>query len=553
LEELKAGIALCVSRTDTDADVALKSIIHQLADTKMVARIRQSVLKPVSQPALTKVEIVHTTSYLDPVTGKAIVSKTVQIVDTRAELDAAIITRNKRHFSQAADTPFAKAPLDCIGSDNAYNIYNDVNGNRMLLPHPAFPDSELVMDILKERAAARAPAWSDIGDFDEAFIPAHLHWRERTSTSPSGRHLGLYKALVTAYCNSSDEFSVLYDDDDPSMGSIQDQAEQILRIVHGLASKAAQFAFYLRQWLNVVNVMIYKKANCLELDRLRVIHLFEADFNLLVRVLFGRRAMYHQVDKKLLHPGQYGRPGGECQDAALLKVLHNHRATYTHTALGQFESDATACFDRMVMNFVLLCFRTNGAPMAPLWMWEQTLYKIIHQVETAYDTTDSSYRYSPDSPIIGPGQGSRGGPAACSTITSPLIEGMDKLCHDISFTDPTQAIHYKSTVSMYINDASNATNSFLCWLHEPPTDSVVLSMLQHDAQTWERLLWTTGGLLNLLKCLFYIMSWQFDAEGRPTLKSKCDILSSLQLTSGGNPDSKPVQPYDVSASNTYLR
>jgi hypothetical protein len=417
LEELKARIALRISPKDTDADVALKSINRQLADTKMFARIRQSV-KPVSQPALTKeVEIVHTTSHLDPVTGAFIFTKTVQLVDTRAELEAAIIARNKRHFSQAADTPFAKTPLACIGSDNAFNIYNDADGNRLLLPHPAFPESELVMDILKERAEARIPAWSDIVDFEEDFIPVLLHWRERTSTSPSGRHLGLYKALATAYCNSSDEFSDLYDDDDPSMGSIQDQAEQILRIIHGLASKAAQLGFYLRRWLRVVNVMIYKKANYLELDRLRVIHLFEADFNLLVGVLFGRRAMYYQVDKKLFHPGQYGRPSGECQDAALLKVLHNHLATYTHTALGQFESDATACFDRMVMNFVLLCFRTNGVPMGPLRMWEQTLYHIIHQVKTAYGTTDSSYCYTPDSPIIGPGQGSRGGPAACSTIT----------------------------------------------------------------------------------------------------------------------------------------
>jgi hypothetical protein len=129
---------------------------------------------------------------------------------------------------------------------------------------------------------------------------------------------------------------------------------------------------------------------------------------------------------------------------------------------------------------------------------------------------------------------------------------MDKLCHGISFTNPTQATHYKSTVSMYIDDASNVTNSFLRWLHEPPPDDVVLSMLQHDAQTWERLLWTTGGLLNLLKCLFYIMAWQFDDEGHPTLKSKRDILSSLQLTSGANPDPQLVKQYDVSQAHRYL-
>jgi hypothetical protein len=48
--------------------------------------------------------------------------------------------------------------------------------------------------------------------------------------------------------------------------------------------------------------MIYKKPGCIELDRLHVIHLSEADFNLMVDILFRRRAMYHQVDHGLLNP-----------------------------------------------------------------------------------------------------------------------------------------------------------------------------------------------------------------------------------------------------------
>jgi hypothetical protein len=136
--------------------------------------------------------------------------------------------------------------------------------------------------------------------------------------------------------------------------------------------------------------------------------------------------------------------------------------------------------------------------------------------------------YSATSPIIGPSQGSQGGPAGCSTITSPLIECTDKLCHGISFSDPLQLIQYISTVSMFIDDASNAMNSFLQWLHEPPDDSLVVTMLQHDAQHWERLLWSFGGLLaNLQKCMFYIISWEFDAEGRASLKTQSALPHPL--------------------------
>jgi hypothetical protein len=86
---------------------------------------------------------------------------------------------------------------------------------------------------------------------------------------------------------------------------------------------------------------------------------------------------------------------------------------------------------------------------------------------------------------------------------------------------------------MFIDDASNATGKFLQWLHQPPTAQAVTDMLTHDAQTWERLLWTSGGLLNLTKCLYYVTFWTFDVEGRGALTPK-DELPQLILTNGNS-------------------
>jgi hypothetical protein len=86
-------------------------------------------------------------------------------------------------------------------------------------------------------------------------------------------------------------------------------------------------------------------------------------------------------------------------------------------------------------------------------------------------------------------------------MTLALIEAMDRLAHGTTFLNPAQTIQYTSTVKMFIDDASNVTGKFLQWLHLPPTAQEVLDLLTHDAQTWERLLWTSGGLLNLTKCL----------------------------------------------------
>jgi hypothetical protein len=83
---------------------------------------------------------------------------------------------------------------------------------------------------------------------------------------------------------------------------------------------------------------------------------------------------------------------------------------------------------------------------------------------------------------------------------------------------------------MFIDDNTSATNQFTCWLHAMPSAEVVVEGLCHDAQVWERLLFTSGGLLKLRKCLFYVMYWEFDSEGRPSL-----CLSSV---------AKPINQYD---------
>jgi hypothetical protein len=158
---------------------------------------------------------------------------------------------------------------------------------------------------LKERAQNPTTEWSPDVDFDD-FISGLLHWRESTSTSPSSRHLRLYKALATAFCNSSDELSDSSDAEDPEDPSTQEKAAQIMPLIHGLPTIAVTRGFDRRPWIQVINVMIYKK---IELDKLRVIHLLEADFNLLIGVYFVRGAMYQQVDRQLIYTDNLGNPG----------------------------------------------------------------------------------------------------------------------------------------------------------------------------------------------------------------------------------------------------
>jgi hypothetical protein len=243
-------VALRISPKDTDAEVAIRNLDRRHADNRMYRHIRAS-LKPTASAPLTKVELISETDHVHPTTGKTVTLRNTLTVDTKRELEAAIITRNQTYFAQATGTRWTRSPLKHIGSHNGFNVFHDDDGNDIVLPESAFLETRTVLDILRKRLDDPAPKWSPDISFDE-FISAFLHWRESTSTSPSGRHLGLYKALTTAYIDASGEFSALddvphddydiHDEDSPldtgTILTVQDQAEKILRVIYGLASTA---------------------------------------------------------------------------------------------------------------------------------------------------------------------------------------------------------------------------------------------------------------------------------------------------------------------------
>ena len=95
-------------------------------------------------------------------------------------------------------------------------------------------------------------------------------WAERTSTSPSGRHLGHYKTLLAPT-------GLPPDSKDPIVGF----GDRMMSIHTKLLNLAILTGYCFECWIYVVNCWIEKEAGRPKLDRLRIIHLYEADYNLI--------------------------------------------------------------------------------------------------------------------------------------------------------------------------------------------------------------------------------------------------------------------------------
>jgi hypothetical protein len=96
-------------------------------------------------------------------------------------------------------------------------------------------------------------------------------------TSPSGRHLGRYKALFgkNKYDHDHDEY--LYTE-------LLRKQKAIASFVLLIINCCIGAGHVLERWKTIVNVMIFKDTGVYKIHRLRVIHIYEADFNLLLAV-----------------------------------------------------------------------------------------------------------------------------------------------------------------------------------------------------------------------------------------------------------------------------
>jgi hypothetical protein len=110
LQELRERIANRKTPTDMVAKASLQCIEKQLCQTTRYRHIKH-VLCPSTSSPLTKVNVTTTEKFIHPATGEITSHSAIEVIDTKEELEARILARNKKHFAQAQGTPFTEKRL----------------------------------------------------------------------------------------------------------------------------------------------------------------------------------------------------------------------------------------------------------------------------------------------------------------------------------------------------------------------------------------------------------------------------------------------------------
>jgi hypothetical protein len=199
------------------------------------------------------------------------------------------------------------------------------------------------------------------------------------------------------------------------------------------------------------------------------------------------------------------------------------------------------CYDSLVNFFLLLLLYKLGFPTLVSnclgSLWDKTTCHIW----TQFGTSKASYHSTVEKPLYGPGQGSTCGPVFWILCWLVIYASLNPDIKSAAFHSACRN-KSKNTVGVsFLDDTGLAvTSAYERDIGMTPGEDTtevlqhLLQMFQALSQQWERLLYTTGSAINVQKCFWYVMNWQW--KGGTARFAPCHkIQYSLNLTTGVAP------------------
>lgn len=459
------------------------------------------------------------------------------------EIEERLLARNIAHFGQAQGTLFT---TEYLQQKFGYNGVTTAVEDLMKTP---FDESEFptlttgATTLLNTISHNNRLPQVSTKISQEEFSKAFRKWSEGTSTSPSGRHLGHYRCLF------ADDAHTGYTDEEP------DPSHQIMGVYFHVATAALNWGVSLRRWQNSITTMIEKQPGCPRINKLRVIHLYEADYNLLLKIIWARRLVWHVHDLNKLNEGQAGsRPGRNSIDVVIQKEMKYLYATLTRTGLATMDNDAKSCYDRIICNLAMIVSQFYGITKEAASTQAITLQHMCFRIRTALGDSQAFYKHSHETPIHGTGQGSCASPAIWLLVSSLLMDCLGQLGNGMTMTDVMGKRTLRQLIDGFVDDTSLFTNLLKSFIDSNDIETLT-SRLRHDMVAWKELLEASGGKLELTKCFYYILTWKFDKKGNPiptTIPEQRLVANPISIPDSDRNTEVLIQQKEISEAHKTL-
>ena len=296
-------------------------------------------------------------------TKKANVGSTIKLT-YKESLENAIIKENtkKYHQTESSCPLFHPSIYNQIGSIGDGPAASDIL-NRTFEPPEVI--SQSTKDFLTYVQKSSSIQDLSIEECLMSLQDFKTRWRNvKERTSSIGPHIGHYKAAT--------------------------QHDGLSRLFHLKSEIPLLGEFAPSSYKKGLDVMILKKVNSTDIDKLRTVVLFESEANHTNKWI-GRFAMNVAIQNTKIAPEQYSGLGHSAIDHTL-----NCRLTFDHHAFHRTPfalscSDLKSCYDRVVHAAVSLPLQRLGFPVEFILGVLELIQSMVHNICTEFGDSSKTY------------------------------------------------------------------------------------------------------------------------------------------------------------------
>jgi hypothetical protein len=208
--------------------------------------------------------------------------------------------------------------------------------------------------------------------------------------------------------------------------------------------------------------MLEKDYGIPKIHRPRIIHLYEADLNLLMGITFSRTLVRHIESSNSFNEGCYGNQAGlSAHEPVFVEELKNTIWFLSRTNRLDQDNDASSCYDCIPPNLANLVSRSNGMDPALCNIHGATLDNMSYHLLTALGISQEAYQNKTDSAVYGTGQGSTYSPPAWAQIVSKLFDSHEKRAHGATYCSPDGSITFFLHMLGFVHDTKHHVNDMM--------------------------------------------------------------------------------------------
>jgi hypothetical protein len=167
----------------------------------------------------------------------------------------------------------------------------------------------------------------------------------------------------------------------------------------------------------------------------------------------------------------------------------------------------------------------------------QLNHRAKHHTKTTAEVTKEHYQSTTDCPLFGKGQGKGSSPLNWLFTVSTLLAALHQLCSGVKLFSVCRRKIAMRVADAYVDDMGNTYVNEEKQSSETP--ELIRDSIQHTAQTWERLLFGSGGRLCPKKTFWWLIWWIWK-DGKATMATKTDIDLNVKIKFGRDTTTKTI-------------